>query len=506
MKPVVKVILILIGALVLLAGLGVLFMNLYVQSAKTHRRIELKLGEALQLPLKISRATFTPWSGLQVSGITVPQANPPGGGNFLEAPEFLVRLRFWPLFQRKLIIDEIKVTEPKIVWFQNNDGQWKPPSVPVSAQTAPEKEVEPERQPVSAETPQPVEEPSAPAEPEKERTRLRPFEVLVNSLQIDHGSFDFFDRNQKSAASFADVNVRCPGATQNLVEGTARSGKVSIFDTVFVQDLKTSFSFSSSGRLSLPDFNSTIAGGSLCGSFWIETSQKNSPFTGKLEFAGVDLNRLIAEAGGQTGLAAGTIKGQLDLAGLTRDSRSAKGRGAITLTDGQIREYEILQMLGQALQIEELVQLKLQQSQLEFRVDDGRVLVDQLVLQSQNLNLSAKGSVRFDGKMDLHAQLAVNPKISRQLPGFVVSHFKPVENTDLRSLDFDVTGTLSKPRTNIVKQMLGSQIEKQAVDLLQSIFGRKKKSDDKKKPKDQPAAETAPSPPSTPETAPAPPQ
>jgi uncharacterized protein involved in outer membrane biogenesis len=494
-KPVGKVILIIVSAVVVLAALGVLFMNLYVQSAKTHARIERRLGAALQMPLKISRATYTPWSGLQIAGITVPQSNPPGTGNFLEAPSFTARLRFWPLFQRRLIIDEITLTEPKVVWFENDRGQWKPPAPPKEAEQQ-------DHEPVAAETPTTATETPSPAvERNQEQTRLRPFEVLLNQLQIKHGSFDFFDRTHNSIASFADVNVQCPGATQDLVKGSAKSSKVSIFQTVFAQNLTTSFAYSQAGDLALTELATSIAGGSLRGSFQIKTNERDSPYFGDVQFEGVDFNQLIVEAGGQAYQATGTIKGYLDLSGLTRNGKTASGRGGITLSDGQIKEYEFLQMLGQALQIEELVQLKLQQAQLDFRIDDGKIWIDQLILQSQNLSLGAQGFVKLDGKMELHARLSVNPRISRKLPSFVTGNFKPVENSDMRSLDFDVTGTISKPRTNIVQRMLGSQIEKQAVDLLQSIFGRKNKDvrDDKKKTKDK-AAPTA-----TPAASPAPP-
>lgn len=498
MKPVGKAILIIVGAVVVLAALGVLFMNLYVQSAKTHARIERRLGAALHMPLTIDRTTYTPWGGLRIAGITVPQADPPGGGNFLEAPRFTAHLRFWPLFRRRLIIDDITVTEPKVVWFENDRGQWKPPS--------PLKEAEqPGREPPAAEPPQAATETPPPVvlrAPENvpEHSRLRPFEVLVNHLQIDRGSFDFFDRTQKSIASFADVNVKCPGATQDSVQGAATSSKVSIFQTLFLQDFKASFAYSPAGDLALSDLDASVAGGNLRGSFHIKTNERDSPYFGDVQFDGVDLNQLIVEAGGPAYQANGKIKGYLDLSGLTRSSKSASGRGGISLSEGQIKEYELLQMLGQALRIDELVQLKLDRAQLDFRIDGGKIWIDQLILQSQNLSLGAQGIIKLDGKLDLHARLSVNPKLSRQLPGFVMGNFKPVENTDMRSLDFDVTGTISKPRTNIVQRMLGSEIEKQAVDLLQNIFGKKKKDsrDEKKKTNDKAAAKATPTPTPTP--------
>src|SRR5438105_2831009 len=49
--------------------------NLYVQSQATQERIQQELSQRLKMPLQIQRISVTPWGGLKLSGITIPQRN-----------------------------------------------------------------------------------------------------------------------------------------------------------------------------------------------------------------------------------------------------------------------------------------------------------------------------------------------------------------------------------------------------------------------------------------------
>jgi len=158
---------------------------------------------------------------------------------------------------------------------------------------------------------------------------------------------------------------------------------------------------------------------------------------------------------------------------------SIAGSGQLVLSNGQFHQFKLLQMLGSVLQIEELSQLNFQEALASWRIENGVVQLDQLVLQSANLRLSAQGVVQLDGRLDLSATLAINQKISRQLPDFIESNFQPVPNSDLRSLDFKFFGTTTHPRTDLGVRILGldieKKVEKRAVDILHNIFGGKKR-------------------------------
>src|SRR4029453_17175832 len=71
--------------------------------------------------------SVTPWGGLELSGITIPQTGSVGPKDFLEARTFRLRVRFLSLFSRRLVIKEVSLVGPRVVWPQNTEGKWRLP-------------------------------------------------------------------------------------------------------------------------------------------------------------------------------------------------------------------------------------------------------------------------------------------------------------------------------------------------------------------------------------------
>ena len=148
------------------------------------------------------------------------------------------------------------------------------------------------------------------------------------------------------------------------------------------------------------------------------------------------------------------------------------------------------------------MRLDLQQASADFRVGEGKVYVDELLLRSPNLKLIARGEVRLDSTLKLGARLVINERISRQLPAFVETNFQAGDEPGTRYIDFAVTGTLAKPKTDLLDRILGKKIQKEVGSIFQNIFGGKRKPEKKekeKKPKSSPAPSASPT--SSPATA-----
>ena len=126
-------------------------LNLYVQSQGTQARIQQELSQRLGTTLRIQRISVTPWAGLKLTGITIPQSQPGVSPDFLKAKSFRLRIRFSSLFGGQLVIKEISLIDPEIVWAQNTDGKWRLPSMPPKPQ-----------EPLVPEKPAPTEVPAAP--------------------------------------------------------------------------------------------------------------------------------------------------------------------------------------------------------------------------------------------------------------------------------------------------------------------------------------------------------
>ncbi|MDP9292653.1 MAG: type II secretion system protein GspN, partial [Verrucomicrobiota bacterium] len=458
------------AAAFLLVALAFLGVNLYVQSAAIQRKIEDKISAEIHLPVRIGGANFTPWSGFTITGIAIPQSEGQVGENFFQASSFRASMRLAPLWRRELVFNRIKIESPQIAWIQNDMGKWtlpetqtQPPAEPAGTGSAPTFSITP--------TPLPELQATTPM-PERAARRLPPYAVSLQKLVVTDGRFEFFDHGKALIASFG--NVQAKGSfVQHTITGVARCAKASIHDAFFLENLRTPFSYSAES-LSLSGLRADFASGTVAGNFSTQPQAEGAPFELQVTFSKTDINRIISEAGGPFGQATGLLDGSLALKGKTHDMRTARGTGHLSVANGWVRQYEIFQQIGQYLRIEELSELSLERADTDFHVADGRVVVDQLTLQSPNLNVLAKGKIRFDGKLDLDARLTINPKISHRLPDFIEKNFTRVENSDQRYVDFDITGTVQKPKTNLRERILGRKLREQVVDFLQGFMKPRK--------------------------------
>ncbi len=132
-KKVSKAILIGLAVLVALGVALIVGLNLYIQSPGSQARIQEELSKLLRLPLKLTNVSVSPFGSLRVTGLTIPN----GGANFLDAASFNARYRLLSLLQGKLVITEMNVESPKIVWIQAVDGKMAAARAPTKRKACP---------------------------------------------------------------------------------------------------------------------------------------------------------------------------------------------------------------------------------------------------------------------------------------------------------------------------------------------------------------------------------
>nr|MBA2585514.1 hypothetical protein [Chthoniobacterales bacterium] len=91
------------GGMIAFAAVVLLGVNMYVQSQGTQERIQQELSHRLGTTLRIQRISATPWWGLKLSGITIPQAPGTAGADLLQAKTFRLRIQFRSLFSERLV-------------------------------------------------------------------------------------------------------------------------------------------------------------------------------------------------------------------------------------------------------------------------------------------------------------------------------------------------------------------------------------------------------------------
>jgi type II secretion system protein N len=483
------------GAVVGLLALIVIGLNLYVQSLGTQARIQQELSQRLGVPVRIRAVSVTPWGGLSLGGISIASDASGGPTDFLEAKSFELHAGIFSLFTGSLVIKKISLVSPKIVWPQNEDGKWRLPGAGKSIKTAQTREPS-----VATESPSPpfAPEPSAPApaigatgspeppgsvpvesSPISRPSTPRTATVLVPDVRraaIDDGDFRFLDRSGGLVAAFAGVDLRATVQNSSALRGSATIAKMSAHDRFFLENLRSPIRYDQR-ELELPKISAHAAGGQMSGSFHLQPQAKDSPFQVSVKFRDVQADQLVSDAGGSPGMIKGKLEGNFDASGSASDSSALSGGGNIVLHDGQLQQYSILVALGQVLQIEELTQLHLEQAEAKYHITPGLVTIDELILRSPNIRLSATGTVTFNGKLHLSSQLAINEKVRSQLFKPIRQNFQPTADAGYSAVDFQVSGTLDRPKTNLVDRIVGHDLK----DLVSGFLGGKKQDKAKKK-------------------------
>jgi type II secretion system protein N len=507
-----RVSLIVLAAVIALGAIVLTGVNLYVQSQGTHAKIQQELSRRLGAKLGIRSMSVTPWGGLELSGITIAQTSPVGPRHFLEAKTFRLRVRFLSLFSRRLVIKEVALINPKIAWPQDVEGKWKLPSsqeTQIAASTVSQRKAEsesaqtsqPQTAPVVAVTPPDL--PSSPEatiidQPSKQEPRLA-MPPEVRRVSIKNGNFSFLDHAGRLLASFSGVDFGTSIRSALALHGNANVARISLQDRFFLEQLRSPLRYEPD-VLEFSKISARAGNGEINGYFAMQPEAEDSPFTTSIKFRDVAADQIIANAGGPRGMVQGKLEGSFQASGKTADPEALMGKGEISLRDGRVQQYSLLVLLGEILQIEELRELHLEQAEARYHVSPGLVTVDELVLRSPNIRLTASGTVAFDGKVKLDSQLAINDKIRSQLFKAIRQNFQPINEPGYSAIDFQVGGTIDRPSTNLMDRLVGRDLS----SMINSFFGGGKKDRAKKKKKQ--IEEAIPATPAAPSTSASPQQ
>ncbi len=448
----------------------VLAANLYVQSQGTQVRIQQELSQRLGMPLRIGRISVTPWGGLKLTGIVIPQSNPTAAPSFLEADSFRLRVQFHSIFHRPLVIKEVALIKPQVTWAQNEAGKWRLPSN-VAAHSGAPASLPGARSESENAAGRARATPVPPASRPGERESSMP-QSEIKRVKLTDGSFHFLDRQSRNVARFEGVGFSSTMRGTNSLRGDTRAAKVALRDRVFLSALRAELSYDPA-TIELADIRARAAKGELDGNFSVQPQAQDSPFAVHANFRQVQADELVVEAGGPKDVVLGVLEGTLDASGKIADRAALTGAGTVVLHGGHVQQFALLAAIGQVLQIEELTQLDLEQAEAKYRLAGNTVLIDELVLRSPNLRLNAAGSVNFNGKVALDSKLTINDKIRGQLFRGMRENFAATEQPGEYSLPFHIGGTLDKPKTDLVQRAVGVDV-KNIGGVIDALFGRGK--------------------------------
>jgi hypothetical protein len=224
--------------------------------------------------------------------------------------------------------------------------------------------------------------------------------------------------------------------------------------------------------LSLDQLTAVLGGGKLTGSAHIDLPPSSPAYKANLVLSGASLKQLLADASLGNSAAEGSVSGNMDLGGIAGIPSSSEGKGLLNCTGAVIQPVDFLRQIGQILQIDELQLLRLAEANCAFRIVSGNIVVEDLLLRSENLILTAKGPVLPSGDLDLQARLLFNEKLTGRLRGLLGQKLTVAPEPGYSQVPFHVTGTATNPKTDLVERLTGIRIGGDLGGILQGLFGR----------------------------------
>ncbi|MFZ0915491.1 MAG: AsmA-like C-terminal region-containing protein, partial [Candidatus Udaeobacter sp.] len=318
----------------------------------------------------------------------------------------------------------------------------------------------------------------------------------VRRVSVKDGNFSFLDRAGGLLASFMGVDFRTNIRSASALQGDAMVARISLRDRFFLEQLRSPLRYEPD-VLELSKISARAANGEINGYFAMQPEAEDSPFMTSVAFRNVLADQIVENAGGPKGMVKGELEGSFQASGKTADPNALVGSGEIFLRDGRVQQYSLLVLLGQILQIEELQELHLEQAEAKYHLSPGLVTIDELILRSPNVRLTASGTVAFDGELKLDSRLAINERIRGQLFKAIRANFQPIDEPGYAAIDFHVGGTIDRPSTNLMDRLVGHNLS----SMLNSLLGGKKDRSKKKKQLEE-AVPVVPSPSASPEEAP----
>jgi uncharacterized protein involved in outer membrane biogenesis len=426
------------------AALVLLCINLYLQSSGVQQRIRDAAVRSLGSDVKIQSTVYTPWSGLVIRGISVPDPTS-ANLNILEAAALRIRFAFAPLLSRRFVLTECTLFGPKLLVRQLENGDWLIP------------------------LPSPPDQPAEiPKEPAIATARGVSFKTELERFRLRSGNVVFLNAKNRAVVTLNRVDISGQIAADRSVAGTFEIGKADLF--TWLKPRKIGGPFTWDGKvLDLPDIQGSLAGGKLTGKYRVESNEEPS-FSIGLQLTGVLLRKLAEEAQVEPGKTEGNLQGWMTLGGDPRDSDSVTGGAHFELISAKLKPVEFLVKLGELLQIDELQLLKLSDARIDLTVRNQRVQVDDITLKSDNLILRGAGPVRFNGKMNLDARLLFNLKLQNQLKGVLAKNLVDSEDPEYRQIPFTVTGRIDNPKTDLLDKLIGAKVGQDVGGVLMNIL------------------------------------
>ncbi|HUI06315.1 MAG TPA: AsmA-like C-terminal region-containing protein [Verrucomicrobiae bacterium] len=444
MKPLKLILMIVAGlaaVVIVLAGAGLYVANRYVQSPAFEERLLATAREELGADVRLAEFHPSLFSGVTLRGVTI--GNPTNfPGNLVTADSFVLRYRLLPLLRRRVEIERLSLDKPVITLLQNDTGQWNYEGIGAKE---------------SAPKPQAA-KPLAETAPAVKSETAVPFDVVLSKLAITHGAVSLVGEGSKPLVNIDGLDFASSlSFTGNKLGGTGHASldKVAVAESLFVRKLAAPVLLTTN-QIKLAPLSGKIADGTVTGDATLELLPAFK-YAANVQVAGGDVAKLLAEAGRKQ-VITGKLEMAVSLEG-TGGLPTIAGHGHAKITDGQLMQFPVLNLVASLLQIDELRNLKFSECSVEFVVTNNVMETPAIRLVSPQVQITGNGAVALnDYSLNHNLTIAFAPGALSHVPKEIRNLFTQRQDGSL-ALDFRVWGPYNAPKTDLQNRLVKGAAE-----------------------------------------------
>jgi hypothetical protein len=284
---------------------------------------------------------------------------------------------------------------------------------------------------------------------------LGEFLRLAKRIQVANAGVDWMKANGSVRTQLEGIDFRYEETAPG--EGTGEvSVQRGIWQEALAVDTVNAKLTLTHELLAVADFSAQCGGGKLQGRGTLRLNRE-APFEVTLSADAVDLASMSRELPSLR--VGGKAEARFRMEGLWGAQQTWTGDGELTVSDGMFKGLALLQMLGQVFQVQELANLTAKKAHSKIRVSQRNVYLDGLQIDAGDVQLFAPGEVDFKRALSLHAQISLaEHMIKGKALQLFDKRFSAPDAEGRRSLAFQVTGTLDKPKTDLMDKLVGENL------------------------------------------------
>jgi len=393
-KKIIIGVVIIVFLLVVVGIAGLIYLDHYLNSPEFLVKIREEAQSQAGVDIQIGSLSASIFKGFVIKKVALGspvEGDPP----IFKVDEVLLKYKLSDLLGGKITIRKILVAAPQIRLKKDSEGEWIIPG---------SKKGEDKSSPSGAKE---REEESPPKDESA-------WKISIESLQVTDGSVELMTGEQYDPVLIKGINLnaRLLQLTKpREIEGRLDIDGITLKGDTVVSSLGADLHLQGMKEMTAR-IKAVVADGDLSGS--VNADLKDSPrfpYQAELDLKEIDIAVLMkpfAPPEGGTKVT-GEIFGKVKAEGYAQDSNSLTAKGDLDIKDGTISENPIQNLLAGLMNDDKNIKvITFNQADADFIFERMVLTLDQLVIHSHKVILTALGTVDYNRDQELEMRIGVN--------------------------------------------------------------------------------------------------